>query len=284
MTDHTAGGESRARCDAPHTKAKGPHARPERDPEAAFAKFVSAMFGPPVLQPGTKVRYRIPPKEGGRQDEGPFVITGVITERGMHGTSVRYRIGDGCGKGFKVAPELVEAVPEAPAFTEAEVREEFERAMSAAVRIAPEPRTPNYVEFTQIAANLSESVCGRYRLTCSDNRWSAFDTWTGETSPASMDRDPVLEWLTKRASAPAPPLNWTDFVGGARVYHMGTTFEVFQLHGPKWKGFDPRFTAAAFASPLFKSLNEVKDWVAVRAMCEAQPLPGGKGVRPVLVV
>jgi hypothetical protein len=205
-------------------------------------------------------------------------------ERGLHGTSVRYRIGSGCGKGFKVAPELVEAVPESPAFTEAQIREEIERAMNRAVQIVPEPRTPRYVEFNQIAANLMESECGRYRLTCSDARWSAFDVWTGETSPASMDREPVLNWVSERAGAPVPPLNWTDFPGGARVQHMGTTFEVFQLHGPKWKGYDPRFTSEGFPSPLFDTLGKAKEWCAVRAMCEAQPLPHGTGSRPVLVV
>lgn len=286
MTDQQAGEESRARCDAPHTKAKGPHARPERDPEAAFAKFASAIFGPPVLQPGTKVRYRIPPKEDGRGDEGPFVITGVITERGLHGTSVRYRIGNGDidGDGWELAPELVEPVPEAPSFTEAQIREEVERAMNAAVQIAPEPRTARFVEFNQIAPNLMESECGRFRVTYSGERWSAFDVWTGETSPASMERGPALEWVARRASAPVPPLNWTDFPGSARVHHMGTTFEVFEMIGPKWKGYDPRFTAAAFACPLFDAIGKAKEWVAVRAMCESQPLPGGKGLRPVLVV
>jgi len=281
MTDHTAGGESRARCDAAHTKAKGARVRPERDPEQAFAKFVSAMFGPPVLQPGTKVRLRVPLDE---DDEGPFVVMGVITERGLHGTSVRYRIGSGCGKGFKVAPELVEAVPESPSFTEAQIREEEDRAMSAAVQVAPEARTPRYVEFEQLGLNLLESECGRFRVSHSGERWSAFDVWTGEASPASMDRGPALEWVATRAAARVPPLNWTDFADGARVQHTGTTFEVFRLHGPKWKGFDPRFPLAAFSCPPFGSLEQAKAWCAVRAMCEAQPLPAGKGVRPVLTV
>lgn len=285
MTDHMAGVESRARCDAPHTKAKGPHARPERDPEAAFAKFVSAMFGPPVLQPGTKVRYRIPPK-GAHGQDGPFVIMGVITERGMHGTSVRYRIGNGDmgGDGYEVAPELVEAVPEPAkrlAFHEEDVSAPLRDADEL---LMPEPRMPRYVEFTEISARLMESVCGRYRVTYSGERWSAFDVWTGETSPASMGRGPALEWVAKRASAPVPPLNWIDFPGGARVEHMGTAFEVFEMFGPKWKGFDPRFTAEAFFSPLFDTLGKAKEWVAVRAMCEAQPLPGGKGARPWLMV
>lgn len=281
MTDHEAGGESRARRDAPHAKAKGPHARPERDPEAAFNRFVSAVFGPPVLHPDTEVRLRVPLNV---DDERAFVVMGVITERGLHGTSVRYRLGSGCGEGFEVAPELVEAVPEAPACTETQLREALERAANEAGEIAPGPRAPRYVEFNQVSPRLMESECGRYCVTHAGDRWSAFDLWTGETSPASADRGPALDWVAKRAGAPVPPLVWTDFADGARVQHLGTTFEVFQLHGPKWKGFDPRFPTEAFASPLFDTLGKAKEWVAVRAMCEAQPLPGSKGARPVLVV
>lgn len=272
MTDHTAGGESRARCDAAHTKAKGPHARAGNDIEKEFSKFVSAMFGPPVLQPGTKVNLRVPMDE---DDDGPFVVMGIITERGLHGTSVRYRIGSGSGDGFEVAPELVEAVPEVPAVSELQPLQ---------VMPGREPiDDARFVTFNEVSPGLIESECGRYRLSFISERWSAFDTWTGETSPTSMERGPALEWVARRAGAAVPPLNWTDFADGARVYHMGVTFEVFAVARGRFKAFDPRFTAEAFRSPIFPALNKAKEWCAVRAMCESQPLPGG-GVRPVLVV
>jgi hypothetical protein len=286
MTDQQAGGESRARCDAPHTKAKGPY-----NPFAESIKSWAELLGPPVLQPGTKVRYRIPPKDCDRQDEGPFVITGVITERGMHGTSVRYRIGNGDidGDGWEIAPELVEPVKEV---NEAELLEAIDRSSTAPLEAMPVnvrercPVSGSYelVAFNEIAPNLMESECGRFRVTFAADRWSAFDTWTGETSPASPERVPALKWVARRAVAPVPSLNWTDFVGGARVHHMGTTFEVFQLFGPKWKGYDPRFTSEAFRSPLLGTLEQAKAWCAVRAMCEAAPLPSGNGTRPQLVV
>lgn len=298
MTDQQAGGESRARCDAPHAKAKGPHAPDsfdkmiadliEFDRSGGFRRWwngFAANRPAPLLKPGTKVRYRIPPKEDGRGDEGPFVITGVITERGLHGTSVRYRIGNGDidGDGWELAPELVEPVPEVPVVSEAELLEAIKN--SGPVEIVPEPRTARLVEFNQIAANLMESECGRFRATYSGERWSAFDVWTGETSPASMERGPALEWVARRASAPVPPLNWTDFPGGARVHHMGTTFEVFTVPGGKFKAFDPRFTAEAFRSPLFTDLGKAKEWCAVRAMCELADRKGEPGpARPWLTV
>lgn len=293
MTDHTAGGESRARCDAPHTKAKGPHANEWTEPLTKFA----ASLRP--LNPGDKVTMRVKPLTGSplaplvkylAPGSGEYVILGVITERQKYGFTTRYRIGDGIGATFEVAPELVEPVKE---ITEAEVLEAIERSAGAPLEVTPAasvrercPASGSYelVAFNEIAPNLMESECGRFRVTFGADRWSAFDTWTGETSPASTDRATALKWVARRAVAPVPSLNWTDFAGGARVEHMGTAFEVFQLHGPRFKGFDPRFTSEAFSSPLFKSLNEAKEWVAVRAMCEAVPMPTGAGSRPVLVV
>jgi hypothetical protein len=286
MTDHTAGGESRARCDAPHTKAKGPHASEWTEP---LRNFVASLR---LMNPGEKVRMRVKPLAGSplapllkhlAPAGGEYVILGVITERQKFGVTTRYRVGDGTGPTFELAPELVEAVPEPRAVSEAELREAIERCESQPLQTTPGPTGLSYVEFNQIAPGLMESECGRFRVTLMGDRWSAFDTWTGETSSASTERGPALDWIARRAGAAVPSLNWTDVADGARARHMGVTFEVFSVAGGRWKAFDPRFTAEAFRSPLFPTLNKAKEWCAVRAMCEAQPLRDSSGARPVLV-